>query len=127
MAFLDASSSVLTSIGQHWLRKSCLAALAPWIIHWDADASSDVLCRNPRRTRYRRNGGLLQVPLPVGILIVLSNAAATLERQGKPLRRIVARLGNYSATRFAKTRCVDSDPVSKDAVSIDITANRDRR
>jgi len=53
----------------HWLWWNCdgcrrwvSAPLAPFVIRWGADASSDLLRRNPRCTKCGHSGGVLQVP-----------------------------------------------------------------
>ena len=53
----------------HWLWWNCSGCsrwvavpLAPFVIRWGADASSDLLRKNPRCTKCGHRGGLLQVP-----------------------------------------------------------------
>jgi hypothetical protein len=53
----------------HWVWWHCVRCqryvavpLAPFIIRWGADASSDLLRRHPRCTRCGTRGGLIQMP-----------------------------------------------------------------
>jgi hypothetical protein len=43
-------------------RRWVAVPLAPFIIRWGADASSDLLRKNPRCTKCGHRGGLLQMP-----------------------------------------------------------------